>query len=346
VYSACLFCKAKLGSNDAVEHFPLGKRLAFDAAKGRLWVVCGKCSRWNLTPLEERWEAVEECERLFGGTRLRSSTEHIGLLRLPSGLDLVRVGRPQRPEFAAWRYGDRFRSRHTRAALLGAGIAANSAALVGAGTLATVAAGPVAMILTGALYSPFFFRLRRVVTRMETPDGEVHLVRGTDADEARLMPSSEPQGWRLVVPHASGLTELRGKTALRAAGPIFANLNWGGGSQKQVQTAVAELERVNDPAKLFATAVDRLGGRVIARAVEAERYVIRYLPTEMILALEMAANDEIERQAIEGELRLLEEAWREAEEIAAIADTLLLPSAVEQFIAKHKPKSPSAEPHV
>jgi hypothetical protein len=40
-------------------------------------------------------------------------------------------------------------------------------------------------------------------------------------------------------------------------------------------------------------------------------------------ALEMAANEDAERRALEGELRVLEHAWRQAEEIAAIADDLL-----------------------
>ena len=40
------------------------------------------------------------------------------------------------------------------------------------------------------------------------------------------------------------------------------------------------------------------------------------------LALEMAANEDVERRALEGELAELEAAWREAEEIAAIADRL------------------------
>ena len=46
-----MFCKKPLESNEVVESFPVGRRLAFDAAKGRLWVVCRKCQRWNLTPL-------------------------------------------------------------------------------------------------------------------------------------------------------------------------------------------------------------------------------------------------------------------------------------------------------
>jgi hypothetical protein len=41
------------------------------------------------------------------------------------------------------------------------------------------------------------------------------------------------------------------------------------------------------------------------------------------LALEMAAHEETERRALEGELEDLEDAWREADEIAAIADALL-----------------------
>jgi hypothetical protein len=41
------------------------------------------------------------------------------------------------------------------------------------------------------------------------------------------------------------------------------------------------------------------------------------------LALEMAAHEESERRALEGELLELEEAWREADEIATIADALI-----------------------
>jgi hypothetical protein len=50
----------------------------------------------------------------------------------------------------------------------------------------------------------------------------------------------------------------------------------------------------------------------------------------------MSAHEESERRAFEGELALLEEAWREAEEIAGIADRLLVPESVENWIRKHK----------
>src|SRR4028119_1308710 len=108
MYSTCLFCQSRLPANEAVEAFPLGGRIAFDGERGRLWAVCSRCARWNLSPLETRWEAIEECERLFRDARLRVSPAHAGLARLRDGTELVRIGRPLRPELAAWRYGEQF----------------------------------------------------------------------------------------------------------------------------------------------------------------------------------------------------------------------------------------------
>src|SRR5918997_6850335 len=138
MYHTCLFCHGDLGANESVEHFPVGRRLAFDAAKGRLWVVCPRCARWNLTPLEERWEAIEQCERHYRGTRLRASTNNVGLARLRSGLELVRIGAPLRPEFAAWRYGAKFSRRRRDAQLV-----------AGAGAALTVAASAAAAPIVG-----------------------------------------------------------------------------------------------------------------------------------------------------------------------------------------------------
>ena len=107
MYSACLYCQSYLGRNELLPRFPVGKRLAFDGAKGRLWVICGSCARWNLSPLEERWESIDECERRFRRTRIRVSTDNIGLVELPEGTTLIRIGKPLFPEFAAWRYGRR-----------------------------------------------------------------------------------------------------------------------------------------------------------------------------------------------------------------------------------------------
>jgi len=48
----------------------------------------------------------------------------------------------------------------------------------------------------------------------------------------------------------------------------------------------------------------------------------------------MAVNEDAERGAMEGELELLEMAWRDAEEIASVADDLLLPQETEAHLAR------------
>jgi hypothetical protein len=50
----------------------------------------------------------------------------------------------------------------------------------------------------------------------------------------------------------------------------------------------------------------------------------------------MALHEEAERRAMEGELAELERAWREAEEIAGIADNLFVPESVEEQYRKLK----------
>ena len=49
-----------------------------------------------------RWEALEACEKIFHGTRVRVSADNVGLARHPDGLELVWIGEPLRQEFAAW----------------------------------------------------------------------------------------------------------------------------------------------------------------------------------------------------------------------------------------------------
>jgi hypothetical protein len=57
------------------------------------------------------------------------------------------------------------------------------------------------------------------------------------------------------------------------------------------------------------------------------------------LAFEMALHEEAERRAMEGELGDLERAWREAEEIAGIADDLLVPAGVSTRIEEFRERT-------
>ena len=58
------------------------------------------------------------------------------------------------------------------------------------------------------------------------------------------------------------------------------------------------------------------------------------MPLATRLALEMAAHEDTERRALEGELYLLDEAWQQAEEIAAIADDMFLPPSIDAELAR------------
>ena len=61
---------------------------------------------------------------------------------------------------------------------------------------------------------------------------------------------------------------------------------------------------------------------------------LQHLAPATRLAVEMAVNEDAERGAMEGELELLEMAWRDAEEIASVADDLLVPQETAEHLAR------------
>mgnify|MGYP007082004239 FL=1 len=87
-----------------LEHLGVGRRIAFDLARGWLWAVCPRCGRWNLCPFDERWEALDECARLSETALVQESSSDITFLRHRSGLSLMLVGRPTLGELVSWRY--------------------------------------------------------------------------------------------------------------------------------------------------------------------------------------------------------------------------------------------------
>jgi hypothetical protein len=340
MYRTCIYCNRKLGANAAIERFPVGRRLAFDQRNGRLWVICEACRRWNLSPLEERWEAIDECERWYHSTARRFSTDNIGLACLPNGLELVRIGRPRRREFAAWRYGREFLRRRVRS-------------LIAAGSKLVVSA---AGIIAGAdIFWVFILdSKKRVVVRARNDEGEWLFVTRKDLARVELSRAETLGGWSLLVPHRSaqriGLlgvrgkgrpqhSVLRGRTALRAAGRILPKVNSWGGTTSQVQDAVTLIEESPSPESLFARVAGGPEATRVGGGVDGGSIFLKGMRAEVRLALEMAVHEESERRALEGELAALEEAWREAEEIASIADRLLVPESVESVIQKWRDQS-------
>lgn len=336
MYSTCLYCNDTLGSNEVVETFPVGRRLAFDQAKGRLWVVCRKCEKWNLTPLEERWEAIETCERLFHDARKRVSTDNIGLAKLSEGLELVRIGEPMRPEFAAWRYGDQFGRRRTKAIAMGVGGAVVGGGIIVAGISAGILSGGGWVFYQGMNGLVELARKKRRLAIVTAPNGQRLTVRGQDGDRTRIIlgdPHSE--GWSLDLWHKDGRIRLEGENARRATALIMPKVNVGGASREKVQTAVQRIESSGDPQKFLQwlalnppRAEPGYWGR---KSRGLAQQGLSKLPLETRLAVEMAVNEENERRALEGELTLLELEWKEAEEIAGIADRLGNESVDEQF---------------
>jgi hypothetical protein len=354
MYSTCLFCNRPLGRNEVIESFPVGRRLAFDEERGRLWVVCRRCERWNLSPLEERWEAIEECERLFRATRLRVSTDNVGLARIADALELVRIGRPVRGEFAAWRYGDQFGRRRKRAILY---------TTAGIGALGLLAAGGAAAgISLGGGYWGFTQLIQginneRTAARLRNESGEQVRVQLKHLQRSRLVPADTAEGWELHVRHTLGwsagistgddeLMILSGPRAVAVAGKLMARANRRGGKKETISEAVQRIEAVGHPEAFLIEATreaDRLREEK-AKGNEKKREKTQAgslagLPGEIRLAVEMATQEESERRAMEGELQILEEAWRQAEEIAGIADNLLVPTSIEEMLREEKRKA-------
>jgi hypothetical protein len=120
---------------------------------------------------------------------------------------------------------------------------------------------------------------------------------------------------------------LVGDEAERAAAFVLPAVNWAGAEQHEVRDAVGLIESSNrSPADFLRDTARRFG---VSDRLEK-------LPSAHRLALEMAAHEETERRAMEGELALLEAAWRQAEEVAEIADNLLVPPSVDEFIERNR----------
>jgi hypothetical protein len=364
MYRNCIFCSAKLGSNDSIEHFPVGKTLAFDGAKGRLWAVCPKCARWNLAPIEERWEAIDDAERLFRDSRLRAHSENVGLTKLRDGTRLVRVGKALPVELASVRYGKAYQRRHavhtTASVALGTAgavgavvfapaalfaavsvVAVASTLLVPAG-IALALVGPVAprlMLNKDGLPRPWALRLANRLAerrrRREHPPTGAHVAEWVQAPTpgARI-PLSRAQlaGARLKPSNAGPLAvhlpaldlHLEGWHAQSLTARRLIHLNRAGGDAQDLAASVKTIASLGGPAGYL----DRAARQGLQIGPDAAHHGVQ------ALALELALHEETERRAMEGELASLESMWREAEEIAGIADRL--PDLLE-------PRRPGAE---
>lgn len=336
MYSTCIFCDRPLGRNEVIEAFPVGRRLAFDPHKGRLWVVCRACRRWNLTPLEERWEAVEECELLFRTLPTRVHSEEIGAAVHPGGLRLIRIGEPLPVEFAVCRYGETMGRRYRRntyyaAAGIGVGAALTVAGTVaGLGTIGFVWQAP--QLVNG-------IRVWRNRPTIRLPDGTIRKVHSGQVDF--LNPGEHPElGLRVRLKRKEDVAFFGGD-AKKVASKVFPLVNQRGARLDTVKEAVSLLSEVGGPEAFL----QETWGKGRPRPGSSIRWVMSLdrkganvgaLNPLSRIAIEMALHQEQERKAMKGELDELKAAWRAAEELAQISDNLLVPEEVEEKIEEFK----------
>lgn len=323
MYATCLYCNTSLGENDSVPAMPVGRSLAFDAARGRLWVICPRCRRWNLSPLEERWEAIAQCDRAFREAPLRASTDQIGLVRTRDGMQLVRIGQPTRSEMATWRYARVFQQRRRHAHVIALGIC-----VVGMGVISINQWSPALYSAIPALGSlpalsnvwHVYREFVRPVARVQDAAGRTTVLRGQDITSVFLSPDDNDDGWMLRVAREPGDILLRGADATGTLGRLLAFSNRVGAHEDIVMDAAERLISAGS-ASAYLRMTAALSERSARSPLDRQNASV-----EARLALEMALHEETERRAEDGDLSMLRDAWRDAESLAAIADQLILPA--------------------
>ena len=105
LYPRCMFCDAAFAYSDVLERVPPGTCLAFDPAHARIWSICESCHRWNLIPIDERVDALEELERGIRDRGLRLAATATIALYSVDDVTIVRIGPAPLIERVAWRYG-------------------------------------------------------------------------------------------------------------------------------------------------------------------------------------------------------------------------------------------------
>ena len=203
------------------------------------------------------------------------------------------------------------------------------APLLALGAISIVAVPGVGTVMgtlpiLGTLALRDWLREDRVVTRIADARGRSLAVRARHLLDVELRVDRRGGPPSLLVPTDGGHARYVGASAVHITGVLLAGANRYGGSAGAVRQAVRLIESEGDAASYLATA-SQLGGarhRVFSRLNEMRGLGALQLSSVERLALEMAVHEETERRAMDGELTALENAWREAEEIAEIADEL------------------------
>jgi hypothetical protein len=322
-----LVCNTPFPANESLEHFPLGTRIAFDPSKGRLWAICKDCKRWSLAPIEERWEALDELEKITRDrSQLLSQTENIALLRA-GRLELVRVGRANLAEQSWWRYGSELAKRRKNYKTLSAAGAIGAGAAIWGG----MATGGMSFIAAWILWDKLpgtipdaarWFRFGGDVWRGRVPcprcGYRFHRVPYRRRGNLILSHTQEMEPTMLSYKcprcgdYREGGLHLTGRAAEHTLKRVLAYHHFEGASERTVTSATRLIQEAGSPDDLT---------RILLR--DGKR--LGDLGRTGGIALEIAANENSEQRLLELELAELEAHWEMEEELASIIDGELTP---------------------
>jgi hypothetical protein len=326
MFTSCAFCSGELGGDGGQSGLGVGRRFSYDGWKSRAWVICQRCARWNLTPFDERLDTITALDRWVAGGRVAATSAQVALIRI-GPYDVVRVGQPPRVEMATWRYGERIKARERERMKVVVPVAI---VVVGLSVAVNVAAGGSMGAFMGQIPSLANSVYTGIVGNRKVPIeppicarcGNVMVLRNRHVKRARLQHTSRADvALLLICPRCKGegalLEGADARTALRG-GLTYVNLR--------------RTSKLKKKAPEAAMRVDAFGGAdaFLAREALREAKVDTYKGAEA-LALEMAIDEQVELQELERQ-------WHAAEEIADIADNLLVDPALEDELQRLKDK--------
>ena len=306
--ATCAWCDRDLGANQLLPEYPIGRTLAFDPATARIWAVCPKCERWNLSFLDgpERRSALQRLDAFLAATPHRTDANDITVGEVGDTL-LIRVGATGWRSFAAWRYGRKLHQRYRTSLIL-------SPLWMAAAVYTNLPAGRQLLESTWVLH---LFLLLLILTsvrddrrrRFTVPSEDRSPWRVNYAECMKVAVEIRGDRWMLLVPTQADHIRLEAFDALEALRRCLPIIDQRGGSPAKVRRAVELILSQGDPARFLATTFSSAGlGNGVHR--------IARLGELFIVALEIAVNEMSEQRALNDDLTVARLAHTDANRIA------------------------------
>jgi hypothetical protein len=317
LFTKCLFCGCGFPRNSLFNLVPPGERLAYDPERSRIWSICARCQRWNLIPIDDRYDAIDVLERAVSDRgHFLAGTANISWYQVDD-ISVIRIGPARLIERVSWRYGrelikrgrsyERPRTRFVAATL---GAFARLGEAFGAFELDRDW-GP-----SGAADILRWQRFGSVAWTGRTPCPYCHSVLHTlyfgvswwlrpRFDHGRLVvgvPCTRCDPWT-----PRNVFDVTGTSAQQLLRRALAYQHIAGASEREVTHATKLIERSGSAERLV---LDLSDGRTSLWSLGPLR----------TLALEIAANHLSERRQLELRLHGIEAEWRIEEGLAAIID--------------------------